>query len=337
MPRKKENPYSTAAVIPAFNAGASIARAIKSVLSQTLLPDEIIVVDDGSGDNTREETLRFGDKVRYIRQENQGPGQARNTGIKAAKSTWIAFLDSDDEWMPNRLEAQIGLLRRNPDLMWCGANAVNNNGGTETFRSNPDKAARGLAGRDCFDCYLTAVGDGHIIEATNTFLIRKDVFDAAGLFDPTFLRAEDSDMWCRIAFAYPKFGYINEPLARFHLDVRNPVLQRRRTEAKDGKVFRRLIDKLLPLAAAAGCKAEFDRYAAWILKESLLQTIYHGYKQDARETVDRFGYLFPRYVTAGTYLATVFPNLTRLASKRLLFLYHAAKMESRMTRRWTDQ
>lgn len=336
MPKKKKNPFSVAAVIPAFNAGASIARAIESARAQTLAPDEILVVDDGSGDNTRQETERFGKEVQYIHQENQGPGQARNTGIQAAKSTWIAFLDSDDEWLPNRLADQIALIKRNPDVMWCGGNAVNNNQGKESFRSNPDKAARGLHGADCFDNYLLAVGEGHIIEATNTFLIRKEVFDEVGLFDPTFLRAEDSDMWCRIAFKFPKFGYVLEPSARFHLDVRNPILHERRTKAKDGKVFRRLIDKLMPLAKAAGQEAEFDHYAGWILKESLLQTIYHGYKEDARDTVDRFGHLFPKYVTYGTYLATVFPQLTKFAAKRLLFLYHMGKMESRTTRRWTD-
>jgi glycosyltransferase involved in cell wall biosynthesis len=336
MAKKKVKPFSVAAVIPAFNAEASLARAIESALAQTLVPDEIIVVDDGSSDNTKAEAEKFGDKVRYIRQENQGPGQARNTGIEAAKSEWVAFLDSDDEWLTDRLETQIDLVKRNPDLMWLGGNAVNNNDGEETFRSNPDKARAGLSGRDFFDHYLLAVGNRYIIEATNTFLIKKEVFDRVGLFDPTFLRAEDSDMWCRIAFTFPKFGYVNKPLARFHLDVRNPVLHERRTKAKDGKVFRRLIDKLMPMAKESGCEAEFDCYAAWILKESLLQTIFHGHKADARETVDRFGRLFPKYVTYGTYLATVFPTLTSMASKRLVFLYHLAKMEARTTRRWTD-
>ena len=336
MPKLKSDPFSVTAIIPAFNAEASLARAVESVLAQTLPPNEIIVVDDGSTDDTRGQVERFGDKVRYIRQENSGPGAARNTGIQAAKSSWIAFLDSDDEWFPSRLSSQIDLVQRNPKLAWCGGNAVNNNQGEETFRSNPDKAIRGLGGKEMFDHYLLAVGEGHIIEATNTFLIRKDVFDAVGLFDPTFLRAEDSDMWCRIAFKFPKFGYVTKPLARFHLDVRNPILHERRTKAKDGKVFRRLVDKLMPLAAEAGCAAQFDRYAAWLLKESLLQTIYHGHKEDARDTVKRFGHLFPKYMTYGTYLATVFPGLTRIAAKRLLFLYHLGKMEKRMTRRWTD-
>ncbi len=336
MPAKKTNPYSVTAIIPAFNAGASIARALESALSQTLPPDEIIVVDDGSSDDTAEQVKRFKNKVKYIRQDNSGPGQARNTGIEAAKSKWIAFLDSDDEWMPERLESQMKIIQRHSDLAWCGGNAVNNNFGVETFRSNPDKALCGLGSKEYFDNYLLAVGKGHIIEATNTFLIRKDVFSEVGMFDPSFLRAEDSDMWCRIAFKYPQFGYVNKPLARFHLDVRNPILQERRTKAKDGKVFRRLVDKLIPIAKQYGREAEFDIYATWLLRESLLQTIYHGYKEDARETVDRFGRLFPRYVTYVTYLSTVFPGITRFAAKRLLFIYHIIKMEKRMTRRWSD-
>ena len=332
-----KSPYSVSVVIPAFNAGESIGRALDSVFAQTLKPNEVIVVDDGSSDDTRDETKRYGRKVKYIHQENGGPSKARNTGIEAAKATWIAFLDADDEWLPTKLEEQIELLQRHPELMWCGANAINNNQGIETYRSSPLNASEGLAGRDYFDSYLLAVGNEYIIEATNTFVIKRCVFDEVGMFDTSFVRAEDSDMWCRIAFEYPKFGYIPHPLSRFHLDVPNRVLQIRRQQHKDGKLFRKMVSAHLPIAKAKGCVYEYEKYATWIIRNSLLQTIYHGFKNDARETVDMFGFLFPRYVTWGTYAATVFPNLTAKAARIAMYAYHPAKKEKRITRRWTDQ
>ena len=144
-------------------------------------------------------------------------------------------------------------------------------------------------------------------------------------------------MWCRIAFRYPEFGYITDPLAKVHLDVKNPILQKRRTEAKQGGVFREMVSSHLPLAKAAGCEEAYAKFARWILKKSLLQTIYHGYGDDARETVDRFGYLFPGYYTIGTYALTAFPAATSRAAKLFAYLYHLARMESRITRRWSDK
>jgi glycosyltransferase involved in cell wall biosynthesis len=331
-----DNPFSVSVVIPAFNVEKSIGRALRSVLDQTLKPQEIIVVDDGSTDGTAAETKKFGRKVKYLRQDNAGPSQARNTGIEAARGTWIAFLDADDEWLLTKLEEQMALLKRHPDLFWCGANAFNNNEGVETYRSSPVKAREGLAGKEYFDHYFVAVGGGYIIEATNTFVIKRAVFEEVGLFNTEYIRVEDSEMWCRIAFEHPKFGYIPHPLSRFHLDVRNPTLEKRRHQHKDGKLFRKLVSSHLPLAEEKGCEREYRQYATWIIRNSLVQTIYHGFKPDARETVDRFGFLFPRYVTWGTYALTVFPNLTSRTAKTAAYLYHLAKMEKRITRRWTD-
>ena len=329
--------FSVSAVVPAFNAEKSIARTLDSILSQTRRPDEIIVVDDGSTDNTAAEVKKFGRKVTYLHQENGGPSTARNAGINAAKGEWIAFLDADDEWLPSKLEAQMALLERHPNLMWCGASAYNVNEGVETYRSHPDKALAGLAGKPYFDSYFLAVGDGHIIEATGVLVIRKAVFDKVGYFNTAFVRAEDSDMWARIAFEYPMFGYIPRPLARFHLDVKNPVLQKRRRQHKDGKVFRKMVAGHLPIAKEKGCEAAYHRFAAWIIRNSLLQTIYHGYKEDARETVDQFGFLFPAYVTFATYALTRFPNLTAKTARAAMSLYRLGKMEKRITRRWSDE
>jgi glycosyltransferase involved in cell wall biosynthesis len=97
-------------VITAYNSQETISRAIDSVLDQTVQPKEIIVVDDGSTDDTAQILLSFDDKIRVISQRNQGPSAARNTGIKAAKTTWIALLDGDDLWHREKLQRQIKAL-----------------------------------------------------------------------------------------------------------------------------------------------------------------------------------------------------------------------------------
>ena len=106
-------------VIPAFDSEATIARAIESVLAQTYKDYEIIVVDDGSKDGTGDAVRAFGDKVNYIYQENAGVSVARNTALAAAKGEWIAFLDADDQWLPDKLEKQMQLLERKKGLKWC--------------------------------------------------------------------------------------------------------------------------------------------------------------------------------------------------------------------------
>jgi cellulose synthase/poly-beta-1,6-N-acetylglucosamine synthase-like glycosyltransferase len=100
-------PVTVSVVIPAYNAAATIAAAIESVLAQTRPPEEIIVVDDGSKDETSAVVERFGPIVRLLRQANAGCGQARNTGAREARGTWLAFLDADDLWLPTKLERQM--------------------------------------------------------------------------------------------------------------------------------------------------------------------------------------------------------------------------------------
>ena len=100
----KNNHTTVAVVIPAYNIDPFITRAIESVLAQTHKPDQIIIVDDGSTDATAERIHQFGSQIQYIHQPNAGLSAARNTGIKAAETEWIAFLDGDDYWLPGKLE-----------------------------------------------------------------------------------------------------------------------------------------------------------------------------------------------------------------------------------------
>jgi glycosyltransferase involved in cell wall biosynthesis len=109
-------------VIPTYNRSGLVTRAIDSVLAATSGEDEVIVVDDGSTDDTASAVRRFGDAVRYVRIDNAGPGAARNVGIRMARSPLVAFLDSDDTWMPDKVELQRGVMAAFPSLLFCFGN-----------------------------------------------------------------------------------------------------------------------------------------------------------------------------------------------------------------------
>ena len=111
--------YSISVVIPAYNAAEHISRTIYSVAGQTFPAKEIIVIDDGSTDSTSEVVKSFGEKVQYIYQQNAGVSAARNAGIEAATSEWIAFLDADDLWIADKTERQVDLFSDNPEIGVC--------------------------------------------------------------------------------------------------------------------------------------------------------------------------------------------------------------------------
>lgn len=180
---------SITAVIPAYNAESTIRDALISVVSQSRPPDSIVVVDDASSDNTiavADQYLR-GCSVRYeiVRQPaNSGPAAARNAGIHAANGEWIAFLDADDVWLPDKLKIQMELVQ---DISGGGVQAAGSP--TEGGASDPRNISR-LSLRDF--CIRNPV-------VTSTVLVRKQIIEAAGGFDEQFRGPEDYDLWMRIA------------------------------------------------------------------------------------------------------------------------------------------
>ncbi len=209
-----------AVVIPTWNGGRYIARALNSVFKQTRLPNEIIVVDDGSDDDTADIIKTFGDRVKYIYQNNAGASAARNTGIKAAGSEWIAFLDSDDEFLPDRLEIHLNLLRRNTHLVWATGNFYRClcSEKRKAIAINQGIITANISGKEYFKDYLQAC----LLPAsgcTNTMLIKKEVIEESGGFFHGQKRHNDTDLWFRIAYRYPQVGFSNEPLAIIHQDI----------------------------------------------------------------------------------------------------------------------
>ncbi|MBI5761260.1 MAG: glycosyltransferase [Planctomycetales bacterium] len=192
-------------IIPTFNRAVLVTRAVESVLGQTLPADEVIVIDDGSTDDTRDVLTRFGNRIRYVFQENQGVSAARNRGIEAATGRYIAFLDSDDEWLPLKLERQVAHLESHPeiDFVTCRDSTDDGQLKTETYR-DPRHQLRQFLIRPFYS-------------NPSRYLVRRECFEEFGRFDPRFPPAEDLEMWLRLLKAGCRFDILSEPLMIYHL------------------------------------------------------------------------------------------------------------------------
>src|SRR5215469_8997402 len=189
-------------VIPAYRCAPYIAQAVESVLGQTYGSREVLVINDGSPDTPLlESALRpFWDRIRYIRQANRGPSSARNHGIRLARGRYVAFLDGDDYWSPDHLAKQMELFRRDPSLALAYCDCVlltNEKVSNRAFSVQPQEA------RVSFDALVVescAIG-------TSTTVVSREAILRAGLFDETFRRCEDFEMWLRLAFRGAHMAY----------------------------------------------------------------------------------------------------------------------------------
>jgi glycosyltransferase involved in cell wall biosynthesis len=195
--------FDISVVIPTFNRVGLLERAIQSVLMQTLSPGQIIVVDDGSVDQTRETIQsKYKEEVIYFYQANQGVSHARNTGINIAKGNWIALLDSDDEWMPEKLEQQVLALVNQPDYGFCHTNEIWIRDGK---RVNP-MLKHAKSGGHIFDKCLPLC-----VISPSSVLLKKNIFDELGGFDTGLPACEDYDFWLKYCCQNPVL-YIETPL-----------------------------------------------------------------------------------------------------------------------------
>lgn len=202
-------------IIPSYNYARFLPGAIESVLDQTFQDFELIVVDDGSTDETADVVRPYTENhgLKYIRQENRGPSSARNTGIRNARGKLVAFLDPDDLWLPEKLRRQVALMDADAEvgLSYCLVDFIDEEG-----RRFPDISWPHPSGATYKDLlYLNwVVGSG------SSVLIRKSVFDEVGLFDEGLKGLEDMDMWIRI-LRHHKSAHADEVLARVRRHVRS--------------------------------------------------------------------------------------------------------------------
>jgi glycosyltransferase involved in cell wall biosynthesis len=193
-------------VVPTFNRAGLLGRALRSVFGQTRPADEVIVVDDGSTDDTGERVQRDFPGVRYLRQDQRGVSAARNRGVVAAEGEWIAFLDADDEWRRAKLERQLAALGDHPGCLICHTDEIWIRRGQ---RVNPRKR-HAKAGGYIFQRCLPRCAI-----SPSSVLIHRTLLDEVGGFDETLPACEDYDLWLRICWRH-EVVFVDEPLVVKH-------------------------------------------------------------------------------------------------------------------------
>jgi glycosyltransferase involved in cell wall biosynthesis len=200
-------------IIPTYNSASTLARAVDSVLAQTRPADEIIVVDDGSTDETEALVKERFPQVRYHYHENRGLAATRNAGAKLAQGDILGLLDSDDEWVPEKLERQLSVLRKRTDLAAVGCHRIRvklNAEGQELWR----KSSRRADGVVEDIVFADEIWSNRICGAS--MLLRRDVFNRLGGYDATMRCSEDHDLWLRMLGAGERLAVLREALYVFY-------------------------------------------------------------------------------------------------------------------------
>ena len=199
-----DQPLKLSVIIPTYNRANLLPRALKSVQKQTLQADEVIVVDDGSTDNTVDLVQRCFPQFHILFQQRKGVSAARNLGIANAKNQWLAFLDSDDEWLPNKLAMQTNALNDQPQCLISHTEEIWIRNGK---RVNPMKKHKKYGGFIFKKCLPLCV------ISPSSVIMHRDLLDKVGLFDESLQACEDYDLWLRICANHP-VSFIDVPLIR---------------------------------------------------------------------------------------------------------------------------
>jgi len=236
-----EHKYRISVVIPNYNYAQYIGEALDSVLRQSFPPHEIIVVDDGSTDNSVNVVNTYGDRVRLIEQQNQHLSAARNTGIQAATGNWIALLDSDDIWHPRKLEFQVQALEQHSHWTFVSSQPDETDRFPQPLAPDLKPKSREINITDFITKNQMSGSDA---------LIKKDCFSETGLFDTSLRSCEDRDMWHRLTricyggqVLLPLYRYRKHPLQMNHnidlmIETRRTVIHRLFKNNPDLKAFK---------------------------------------------------------------------------------------------------
>lgn len=223
----REQAYKVSVVIPTYNRLGVLPRALDSVFGQTLPALEVIVVDDGSTDGTADWVRANYPEARVIEQNNQGVSAARNTGIQESHGDWLAFLDSDDAWLPKKLESQVAALAKAPDMRLCHTEEIWIRNGKRVNQMKKHQKSGGWIFERCLElCCISP----------SSVMIKRELLDALGNFDESLPACEDYDLWLQICSREPvlyvstplinKYGGHDDQLSRLH-----PAMDRFRIKA----------------------------------------------------------------------------------------------------------
>lgn len=260
-------------IIPTYNRARKVCAAIDSVLAQSFTNFELIVVNDGSTDDTAQALTQYGDRLGVVNQGNRGVAAARNAGIAQARAGLIAFLDSDDVWLPHKLQSQVSFFAANPAAMWQQTEEMWVRNGQ---RVNPKKRHQKRAGR-IFQESLELC-----LISPSAVMLRREVLGEFGLFDEALPACEDYDLWLRILTKYPvcldpNYGIVkhgghadqlsqNPGLDAYRIKALQKILHDFKLNANDEAALRRVL-KQKCVIYAKGCQKrgrhdEATRYLA---------------------------------------------------------------------------
>lgn len=260
-------------IIPSYNTASLIAACLDSVFAQTFRDFQAIVVNDGSPDTPLLEKalVPYRDKIVYVVQQNKRAAGARNTAIHRAESEYLAFLDSDDSWLPEHLATQMNMFSKDPalDMVYADAEMISDASRRKTFMEIcPSEGSCDFEALLMERCHIPI----------STVVVRKAAILKAELFDETLARCDDYDMWLRIAFSGARLGYSRQAQARLYIGRPNSLGQSR---AKMTEAYWRILEKAiqtLPLGDSQRTLATTrasEVKARYLLEEGKLQLQEH--------------------------------------------------------------
>jgi glycosyltransferase involved in cell wall biosynthesis len=296
------------AIIPAYNAASHIAETLNSVFAQTVDSYEIIVINDGSQDTAdlERELEPYLERVIYISRANGGPAAARNTGILKAKGEYIAFLDSDDQWVPEHLAMVTEVFKQDSTIDLVYGDALHFGDVTEGRTTMERSPSEGLA---TFESLVL----GRCTVVGSTVVVRRKALMEAGLFDESFMHGEDFDLWARLAYRGGRIDYQRSVHALRRIHKGNLTADDIATFQGQARVLRKLIRELdLPRSLKCQIEREVEKcYAEVALVKCKQNLVEQRYKEAVRELQFANVSFRSRKLTMVIYLLRTVPQLVR--------------------------
>jgi len=253
-------------IIPAYNRSWLTVKTVESVLNQTYRPIEIIVVDDGSTDDTREQLSRYADKIQYVYKENGGACSARNAGLRLAKGTYVGFLDCDDLYHPEKVGHSIRYLEERPQMgfVHTAADFIDEGGAVVGGYDHPKSRQQGWITR-------RFILGNHICNSTP--LIRRLCLEKVGAFDETIFTPADWDLWLRLSAVY-QVGYIPRRLTQYRVSQSYVFKNLELAQREEKQVLEKFFDShphLQDLRKLAWANMHLRYAQCYLLKDDLLK------------------------------------------------------------------
>ncbi|HEX4735758.1 MAG TPA: glycosyltransferase [Thermoleophilaceae bacterium] len=305
--------HGVTVVIPTYNRSDLVGEAINSVLAQDWPETEVLVVDDGSTDRTPEVLAGYGDRVRVIRQENAGESAARNTGILAASHELVAFLDSDNYWLPGKLGLQMQLFSHDepPDVAFSAYTRIGDVPEEDVVLSEWAGTQEDALEQLLIGCRIN----------TSTVIVRRNALIDVGLYDSSLRCAQDYDLWLRLAVAGYHIAYVPRPLAAYRIHGGAVSLDSELVNASTERVVERLFDNdLLP----AEFQERRDFYLARCYLNSACFYLDTGAGREAADSIAKAARTRPASIRPGWFLIWVRGRRLAAASGRAMRAHGSA-------------